>query len=153
MELHGTINHVALTVSNLEEALDFLSPLLRAFGYTIGDPMPYAGTRLSVSVNESNGIAINVWEAKQAHPFEVYEPGLHHLAFNAGSKAQVDEIYSLVKEAGATILDGPGEFPFARNGYYALYFLGPDNIKFEVVYMPELLPLYASDAKTKETGE
>jgi hypothetical protein len=36
------------------------------------------------------------------------------------------------------VLDGPGEFPFSHQGYYAVYFLGPDNIKFEVVHMAGL---------------
>jgi glyoxylase I family protein len=39
---------------------------------------------------------------------------------------------------GGTILDGPGEFPFGIGGYYAVYFLGPDGLKFEVVHMPAL---------------
>jgi catechol 2,3-dioxygenase-like lactoylglutathione lyase family enzyme len=138
MQLHGTINHVALTVSNLDEAMRFFQPFFEFFGYTVSDPGPYAGTRLCVSVNELNGIAINVWEAKASHPFEVYEPGLHHLALNAGSKAQVDHAHAIVTAAELEILDGPGEFPFAADGYYAFYFLGPDGLKLEVVYMPEL---------------
>lgn len=38
------------------------------------------------------------------------------------------------------ILDGPAEFPFAedRLGYYAVYFRGPDGMKFECVHMPGL---------------
>ncbi len=138
MELQGTINHIALTVSDLDGALKLFGPLLEALGYTVTKPFPYNETRLCVNVNMNNGIAINIWEAKQQHPFEVYEPGLHHLALNAGSRQQVDEIHTLVKGLGATILDGPAEFPFADTGYYAVYFLGPDNLKFEVVYMPEL---------------
>jgi glyoxylase I family protein len=136
--MHGTINHVALTVSDLDRALEFFRPFLTHFGYQVSDPAPYAGTRLTVNVNPANGIAINIWEAQAAHPFAVYEPGLHHLALNAGSKAQVDEALAIVKAAGCEILDGPGEFPFAVGGYYAFYFLGPDDLKLEVVYMPEL---------------
>ena len=138
MKLHGTINHVSLVVSRLDEAMTFLGPFLASFGYTVGAPSPYAGTRLTVNVNEQNGIAINVWEAKQPHAFELYEPGLHHIAINAGSKAQVDAALQIVQRAGLRVLDGPGEFPFATGGYYAFYFLGPDDLKFEVVYMASL---------------
>ena len=70
--------------------------------------------------------------------FKVYEPGLHHIAINAGSKQQVDGALKLVEDANLKILDGPGEFPFEEGGYYAFYFQGPDDLKFEVVYMPEL---------------
>ena len=138
MKLHGTINHVSLVVSRLDEAMTFLGPFLAFFGYTVGAPSPYAGTRLTVNVNEQNGIAINVWEAKQPHAFELYEPGLHHIAINAGSKAQVDAALQIVQRAGLRVLDGPGAFPFATGGYYAFYFLGPDDLKFEVVYMASL---------------
>ena len=140
MRLHGTINHVALTVSDLDTAMRFLGPLLAFFGFGAGRVMQHAGTRLTVCTNDDNGIAVNVWEAKHAHPFRVYEPGLHHLAFNAGSTRQVDEAHALVVELGGTVLEGPGEFPFAEGGYYAFYFLGPDDMKFEVVYMPGLDP-------------
>lgn len=37
---------------------------------------------------------------------------------------------------GGTLLEGPGEYPFGPGGYYAVYFLGPDRLKFEVVHMP-----------------
>ena len=138
MTLHGTLNHVSITVSNLDEAMTFFRPFLEFFGYTVGTPSPYAGTRLTVNVNERNGIAINVWEAKEQHPFKVYEPGLHHIAINAGSRAHVDAALQIVRNAGLKVLDGPGEFPFAIGGYYAFYFLGPDDLKFEVVYMASL---------------
>jgi len=138
MTLHGSINHVALTVSDLDSAMAFLRPLLEFFGYAVGEVAEYAGTRLAVNLNPMTGTGINIWEAKRRHAFDVYEPGLHHIAINAGSKADVDEAHRLAVQLGAKILDGPAEFPFATGGYFALYFLGPDDIKFEVVHMPEL---------------
>ena len=138
MNLHGTVNHLAISVSNLDEAMVFFTPFLEALGYTVSKPMPYNDTFLSVNVNEANGTAINIWQSKKEHNFDVYEPGFHHVAFNAGSKNAVDEVGKLVEKAGATILDGPAEFPFSHQGYYAVYFLGPDNIKIEVVHMPGL---------------
>ncbi len=138
MKQHGTLNHVSITVSDLDDAMIFMGPFLSFFGFEIGPSLSSSGTRLTVNINPSTGMAFNVWEAKSEHPFDVYEPGLHHIAFNAGSKAQVEEALALVREAGLKILDGPGEFPFAEGGYFAFYFLGPDNLKFEVVHMPEL---------------
>ncbi|MEZ4223345.1 MAG: VOC family protein [Polyangiaceae bacterium] len=137
-DLNGTINHVALTVSDLDAAMKFYTPLLEALGYTVGPVMPYGGSRLTVNVHESHGTAVNLWQASKQHAFEIYEPGLHHLAFNVSSKHAVDDICRLVAGLGATILDGPGEFPFAHQGYYAVYFLGPDGVKIEVVFMAGL---------------
>lgn len=138
MNLHGTINHIALTVSNLEQAMLFYEPFLRALGYSISEPMPYGDSRLTVNVHEAHGTAINVWQATSEHEFDVYEPGLHHLAFNVASREAVDEIQQLALELGAEVLDGPAEFPFSHQGYYAVYLLGPDRVKLEVVHMPGL---------------
>lgn len=138
MNLHGTINHLAITVSDLNTAMDFFAPFLELLGYTVSEPMPYNETFLTVNVNEANGTAINIWQAKKDHQFDVYEPGLHHVAFNAASRNAVDKIAECVQQAGAVILDGPADFPFSHHGYYAVYFLGPDVIKIEVVYMAAL---------------
>ena len=128
MKLKGSINHIAITVSDLDSAMQFFAPLLELLGYSVGNISHYNETRIALNLNVENGIGLNIWEAKIDHPFQVYEPGLHHIAINADSKAQVDEVTSLVRHSGGTILDGPGEFPFAHGGYYSVYFLGPDKI-------------------------
>jgi catechol 2,3-dioxygenase-like lactoylglutathione lyase family enzyme len=148
--LHGSINHVSITVSDLDAAMVFLTPILEFLGFRVGEELrnPSTDTRLRVNVNASNGLAFNVWEAKpelRRHPFEVYAPGLHHVAFNVASHDQVDQLCTLVRALGGEILDGPGEFPYAEDGlgYYAFYFLGPDGLKFECVHMPGLARLYS----------
>jgi glyoxylase I family protein len=138
--LLGSINHVSITVSDLPKAMEFLGPLLEFLRYTVGPIFQsQAGVNLTVNINMANGTAVNVWQAKPdlaGKPFEIYAPGLHHIAFNVEKHEQVDEIHGLARKLGAEILDGPGEFPFGPGGYYAVYFLGPDRLKFEVVHMP-----------------
>jgi glyoxylase I family protein len=138
--LNGSINHVSITVSDLPTAMRFFGPLLSRLGYTVGQIFrSRSGSDLTVNINEANGTAFNIWQASPAlagRRFEIYAPGLHHVAFNVERHDQVDEIHRLVPELGAEILDGPGEFPFGPGGYYAVYFLGPDRLKFEVVHMP-----------------
>lgn len=156
-DLHGSINHVSITVSNLPEAMKFFGPLLKFLGYTVGEIFQSKGTggRLTFNINESNGTAINIWQAKPGladHPFEVYEPGLHHVAFNVQKHEQIDAAFELVRKLGAEILDGPGEFPFGPGGYYAFYFLGPDRMKFEIVHMPLAERNYTQMVDTLERG-
>lgn len=139
--LHGSINHVSLTVSDLPGAMRFFRPLLGFLGYTVGQVFhdERSGHDLTVSINQSNGTAVNIWQAEPGladHLFQVYEPGLHHVAWNVERHEQVDAIHDLVLQLGAEILDGPGEFPFGQGGYYAVYFRGPDRLKLEVVHMP-----------------
>lgn len=140
------MNHVSITVSDLTRAMEFFKPFLEFLGYNIWDVIQDPnGQRLRVTVNAGNGAGLNIWEAKTelaAHPFEVYEVGLHHIAFNTDTREQVDQACELVKKLGAQILDGPGEFPYDPEGWYAVYFLGPDRLKFEVVYHPTSVRSY-----------
>ncbi len=140
MPMLGSMNHVSITVSDLTRAMGFFKPFLEFLGYNIFDAVQDPnGQWLWVNVNTGNGAVFNIWEAKPefaAHPFQVYEVGLHHIAFNTDTREQVDEACELVKKLGAQILDGPGEFPYDPEGWYAVYFLGPDGLKFEVVHQP-----------------
>jgi catechol 2,3-dioxygenase-like lactoylglutathione lyase family enzyme len=137
----GTINHLSITVSDLDAAMRFFGPLLDFLGYTDREWGADSGTRLTININPALGAAFNIWEAKgelARHRFEVYEPGLHHVAFNADTHDEVDQMADLVRRLGGEVIAGPGEFPYAVGGYYAVYFLGPDGLKFEFVHMPEL---------------
>jgi len=139
--LHGSINHVSITVSDLPKAMGFFRPLLKFLGYAVGqiEHDERSHHDLTVNINGANGTAFNIWQAEAGladHPFEVHEPGSHHVAFNVERHEQVDAARDVVHKLGAEILDGPGEFPFGPGGYYAVYFRGPDHLKFEVVHMP-----------------
>jgi glyoxylase I family protein len=138
--LLGSINHVAIAVSDLPAAMRFFTPLLSLLGYGVGPVFhSSAGAALTVNINRTNGTGLNIWQAKAeltSRPHEIYTPGFHHLAFNAERREQVDAAVVLLRELGAEILEGPGEYPFGPGGYYAVYFLGPDRLKFEIVHMP-----------------
>lgn len=141
----GTINHASITVSDLDQAMAFFDPFLDFLGYTHRERGNHAGTKVALNLSPSTNIAFNIWEAKgelAQRAFRMYAPGFHHIAFNADTHERVDEMAVLVKDLGRRILDGPGEFPFAEHGYYAVYFLGPDDLKFEFVHMPELAGFY-----------
>jgi predicted lactoylglutathione lyase len=63
------------------------------------------------------------------------KPGaLHHLAFKASSRNEVDEIFLRIKETGAQIVETPKYFPQHGESYYALFFKDLEGIKYEVVY-------------------
>jgi len=154
MPLIGSMNHVSITVSDLTRAMNFFKPFLEFLGYRIGDVIQDPnGRKLRVNFNLGNGAVLNIWEAKPefaAHPFEVYEVGLHHIAFNTDTHEQVDQACVMAKRLGAEILDGPGEFPYDPDGWYAVYFVGPDRLKFEVVHQPSTVRRYEERARLAE---
>lgn len=143
--LKGSINHLSLTVSNLSRAMEFFSPLLEFLGYIVDGS---DSTVVRVNLSPVTGGALNIWQAKDPYKdaaFEVYAPGLHHVAFNVESQQEIDELAKLIPSWGGRVTDPPGEYPYTDRGtYYAVYFRGPDNIKLECVYMSELRRLHES---------
>ena len=68
-------------------------------------------------------------------PIHHRKPGaLHHLAFKAASRAEVDRLHSELQGIGATIVSPPREYPeYTPAGYYALFFKDLEGIKYEIV--------------------
>ncbi len=62
-------------------------------------------------------------------------PGaLHHLAFKASSRSEVDRLHIELQAIGATIVTAPREYPeYTPPGYYALFFKDLEGIKYEIV--------------------
>ena len=46
----GTINHVSITVSELDSAMSFFEPWLDFLGYTVHERGANSGTRLSINL-------------------------------------------------------------------------------------------------------
>ncbi|KAF3890552.1 MULTISPECIES: VOC family protein [Nostocales] len=132
----GTINHLSLTVSDRTKSEPFYDQILQFMGYQ------------KVEKNEyftmwwlENGGAFLIYNSRPDSPNKThdrYSPGLHHLAFNAESREEVDRLYQIVLALGGTILDSPAEYNHYAPGYYAFYFADPDSIKLEFVHMPNL---------------
>ncbi|MCR6654163.1 MAG: VOC family protein [Cellvibrionaceae bacterium] len=62
--------------------------------------------------------------------------GRNHLAFQAQSRAMVDEFYTAALANGGKDNGGPGT-RFYHSGYYAAFVLDPDGNNIEVVYHGE----------------
>ena len=67
-----------------------------------------------------------------------YAPGLHHLAWIAESRKDVDELHALLTGIGAAVLDPPTDYPEYGAGYYAVMFADPDGLKLEFVHEPRV---------------
>lgn len=130
----GSMNHLGVTVSDLAAATDsFYAPLLGFLGYREVERLPEMSLWLG-----GGGAAVNLWQARPEHrgkAVERYAPGFHHFAFNADSRERVDACHALLVDQGITVLDAPADYDYLP-GYYALFFVDPDGLKYELVHIP-----------------
>jgi glyoxylase I family protein len=138
--IRGSPSHVDLTVSDLGRSVPFYDRVLGRLGY---DRLVEAGAGAPCwGVTDAAGgvfsIALKLAALQSSGPgHDRYAPGLHHLAFHADSRADVESFHEFLCDAGATILDDPAEYHYTP-GYYAVFFADPDGMKLEVVHEPEL---------------
>ena len=138
--VRGSLSHVDLTVSDLQRSVDFYDGVLGRLGYRRLDEVGAGAPCWGISDAHGGFFTIAL---KPARPegttkrHDRYAPGLHHLAFHADGREDVNEFHGFLLAIGATILDPPAEYDYTP-GYYAVFFADPDNIKLEVVFEPEL---------------
>jgi glyoxylase I family protein len=131
------VHHVDLVVSSIERSLPFYTALLGPLGYhrvsevegERGETIWYIG---------GPGTAIGLREAQSDGRHDRYAVGLHHLAFEADSRAQVDELAAWLRSQDVEIESAPQEYTYMP-GYYAVFFYDPDGLKLEIVHVPGLV--------------
>jgi catechol 2,3-dioxygenase-like lactoylglutathione lyase family enzyme len=134
------IDHIQITVKDMSVAVPFYDKLLPILGFDVQNKgsavieehefhvVEYTHPRLTFAITSPRsafaGDAINR-----------RKPGaLHHLAFKAESRAEVDRLHRELATIGATIVSPPREYPeYTPPGYYALFFKDLDGIKYEIV--------------------
>jgi glyoxylase I family protein len=133
----GTLNHIRFTVTEIGRAEAFYGVVLGFMGYRLVEK---SADRLAWAAMTSDG-SLQWVILSAAHPDSLdrphdrYAPGLHHLAWNAEDRDQVDRLHALLRDIGATVLDPPAEYDY-EPGYYAVFFLDPDGLKLEFVHVP-----------------
>lgn len=138
------IDHVEITVRDMDVAVPFYDRLLPLLGFDLrkrSDAFIAEHEKRVVSYEHPRlGFAItSPLKAFAGESINRRKPGaLHHLAFQAPSRAEVDRLHRELKTIGATIVSPPREYPeYVPAGYYALYFKDPEGIKYEIVCTAE----------------
>jgi len=131
------VHHVDLVVSSITRSLPFYTDLLGPLGYTrVGEVEGERGE--TIWYLSGPGTAIGLRESQSDQPHDRYSIGLHHLAFEAESRAQVDQVADWVRTQPVDMESEPQEYTY-EPGYYAVFFYDPDGIKLEIVYVPGLV--------------
>lgn len=133
----GRINHLALTVTDLDDAeARFYAPVLGFLGYQKVEDIR---GKMTLWFNATAELAINLWQAEEGlrgYVHKRYAPGFHHAAFSVESRAEVEVLHQLLMDKGIRVLDAPAEYPQYAPGFFAVYFEDFDGLKFEAVHMP-----------------
>jgi glyoxylase I family protein len=125
------IEHVDLTVNELARSEAYYAKVLGALGFRrIDDDDPrWVNAHFSIAMRPAAPTHLGV-------KFDRYRTGLHHLAFKAKSRSDVDEFHRFLVSEGLPVLDGPAEYPQYGEHYYATFFADPDGIKLELAHFP-----------------
>jgi glyoxylase I family protein len=132
------VDHLDLVVTDLKRSLEFYGGLLEPLGFTRASEIEGERGERVVYLGGTGGPSVSLRERlSDAHatPYDRYAVGIHHLAFVAGSREQVEERTEWLRERGAEIESSPRKYDYTP-GYYAVFFYDPDGIKLEIVHRP-----------------
>jgi catechol 2,3-dioxygenase-like lactoylglutathione lyase family enzyme len=120
------LDHIGVSVSDFATSRDFYAHALAALGlqklmeYEDPDGRPQAGF--------GAGGKPFFWIGGSDRP-----RGGTHIAFEAESRAEVEEFYKAAIEAGGRDNGGPGLRPHYHENYYGAFVLDPDGNNIEAV--------------------
>ena len=141
------VDHIQITVQDLDRAEQFYDRFLPLLGF---DPkrktsavidahdfrvVEYVHPRLAFAITSPRA-------ALAGEAVHRRRPGaLHHLAFRASSRDEVDRLHRELVAIGAVIVSPPRVHPeYVPAGYYALFFKDPEGIKYEIVHHAHCAP-------------
>jgi catechol 2,3-dioxygenase-like lactoylglutathione lyase family enzyme len=134
----GGVHHVDLVVSSMGRSLPFYRELLGPLGWHgISEVEGERGETIWYLLGPVAMIGLRQAQSARDHRYDRYEIGLHHIAFEAYSRAVVDERADWLRSTGATLESEPQEYTYAP-GYYAVFFYDPDGMKLEILHVPAL---------------
>jgi len=130
--MRGQMHHLDLTVGDLARSKPFYELVLGFLGYRcVKDTDEVVVWDLTLP-NGVCGIAVR--PALRPREHDRYTVGLHHFAWYADSRDDVDRLHRKLVAAGVAILDAPADYPQYGSGYYAVFFADPDGLKLEYVH-------------------
>lgn len=144
-----SVHHVQITVRDMAVSVPFYDRLMPRLGLQRRTESTIESHALHVVEYSTPRFAFAISSPRASVAGERLHrrrPGsLHHLAFRADSRAEVDRLYGELRQIGATIVSPPRAYAeYVPPGYYAVFFKDPDGIKYEIVHTPASHPPTAS---------
>jgi len=122
------IDHLVIRVKDFERSRKFYDAVLGCLGFK----RKYNFDKMAGWSNGKTLFWIGEADAEgKKHPHRIGNIGFHHYAFELSARRDVDELYEVLKQHKATVVDPPADYPDYGVGYYAVFFLDPDGLKLE----------------------
>lgn len=134
------IDHIQITVQDMAVAVPFYDKLLALLGFDVRrkvvatveahefDVVEYPHPDLAFGINSPRA-------SLAQESIHRRKPGtLHHLAFKADSREEVDRLHRELVAIGAPIVGGPQVWPQHGPDYYAVFFKDLEGLKYEIVF-------------------
>ena len=150
VSITGSLSHIDISAGYPDRSIPFYDTFFRALGYRrwkisgsqwTGDRPQRAAWWIKQPNGSTFGIEVRPARAESRdRKYDRYEPGPHHLAFHAESREVVHRVHEAMLAAGAKVLDPPVDYggqPGYSDGYFAVFFADPDDLKLEVAHIPE----------------
>lgn len=127
----ATFDHLGLSVADVPRASDQLDPVLTALGYTRAYNAPkHAYWR------QTDEPEILLYPAREEGQHVHGHVGWQHMAFEVGSREEVDRLHRVAMDAGWSAVREPKEYPRFTERYYASFVEDDNGIRFEFMHNP-----------------
>ncbi len=136
------VHHVEFSVLDYENSIKFYDRMFGWLGYKsfwtldIGYRSTYYMARFPFP---HSYIGIQPAEQGDRLNHENRATGIHHIALWARSKREVDAFYrEFLLNADVAVTESPDDYPAYAPGYYAVFFVDPSGIRWELAYTPKI---------------
>ena len=128
------LDHLGISVLDVERARQQFHPVLSALGYSPGAEAPHGISWDNGS--ETEIIIFGLRDDADAVPHRHGEVGWQHLAFSVESREEVDRVHRIAVDAGWTVVREPKIFTRFSDRYYASFVEDESGIRLEFVHNP-----------------
>ena len=134
--MRGAVHHIDLSVRDPSAERPFWDAVLGFMGYKVSSEYDHGGYDFDQGIRGRDFVSIGIRPTRTDRAHDRYSAGMHHLAWNAASREDVDALHELLKRIGATVLDAPALYPEYSEGYYAVFFSDASGLKLEYCFAP-----------------
>jgi len=122
------IDHIYITVSNLERSERFYDVVMKVLGFR-KNHFQFEGEQHIQYYNRHFGYVLR--PARFNGPHNSYAPGLHHFCLRVDSEKEVREAANRLKEQNIPVSE-PRQYPEYAPDYLAVFFSDPDGVRLEI---------------------